>query len=64
MFRVQGVVKARLLQIVSVTTQVAILRRVSRFKLQHRDRQEVRRSRMGGDDRPTPMVWGWSMDTA
>ena len=43
----KGVVKERLLQIVSVTTQVAISRRVSRFKLQLRDRQEARRSRGG-----------------
>ena len=38
----KGVVKGRLLQIVSVTTQVAISRGVSRFKLQFRDRQERR----------------------
>ena len=37
----KGVVKERLLQIISVTTQVAILSRsVSRFKLQLRDHQE------------------------
>ena len=41
-------VKERLLQIVSVTTQVAISRMVSRFKLQLRDHQEARRSREGG----------------
>ena len=58
----KGVVKERLLQIISVTTQVAISRRVARFKLQLRDRQEIRRSRGGGDDRPTPMAWGWSLD--
>ena len=60
----KGVVKERLLQIVSVTTQVAISRRVSRFKLQLRDRQEARRSRGRGDDRPTPMAWGWSLEAA
>ncbi|CAM9824067.1 unnamed protein product [Laminaria digitata] len=56
----------QLLQIASVTTQVAISRRVSRFKLQLRDRQEARRSRSrgGGDGRPTPMAWGWSLDAA
>ena len=27
-----------------------------------RDRQEIRRSRGGGDDRPKPMAWGWSLD--
>ena len=41
----QGVVKERLLQI--VTTQVAISRSVSRFKLQVRDREDGR-SRGGG----------------
>ena len=38
----KGVSKERLLQIVSETTQVTILRRVSCFKLQLRDRQEAR----------------------
>ena len=47
--------------IVSVTTQVAISRRVSRFKLQLRDRQEVKSSG-GRDDRPTPMSWGLAYD--
>ena len=56
----KGVVKECLLQIIAVTTQVAISRRVARFKLQLRDRQDIRRSRGGGDDRPTPMAWGWS----
>ena len=58
----KGGVKERLLQIISVTTQVAISRRVARFKLQLRDRQEIGRSRGGGDDRPAPMAWGWSLD--
>ena len=49
---------------ISVTTQVDISRRVSRFKLQLRDRQEGRRNRGGRDDRPTPMSWGWSLDAA
>ena len=57
----KGVLKERLLQIVSMTTQVAISQRVSRFKLQFGDRQDAR-SQGGGDDRPTPMAWGWSMD--
>ena len=57
----KGVVKERLLQIISVTTQLAISRRVARFKLQLKDRQEIR-SRGVGDDRPTPMAWGWSSD--
>ena len=54
----KGVLKERLLQIVSVTTHVAISWRVSRFKLQLKDCQDARRSQGGGDDRPTPMVWG------
>ena len=49
----KGVLKERLLQIVSVTTQVAISRRVSRFKLQLRDRQDATRSEGGGDHRLT-----------
>ena len=44
----KGVVKEHLLQLISVTTQVAISRRLSRFKLQLRIRQEARRSRGGG----------------
>ena len=55
----KGVLKERLLQIVSVTTQVAISRRVARSKLQLRDGQDARRSQGAGDDRPTPMAWGW-----
>ena len=42
------VAKERLLKIVSVTTQGAVSRRMSRFKLQLRDRQEARRSQGGG----------------
>ena len=60
----QRAVKEGLLQIVLVTTLVAISRRVSRFKLQLRDRHEARRSRKVGDDRPTPKAWEWSLDTA
>ena len=58
------VVKEHFLQIISVTTQVANSRRVSRFKLQLTDRQEAGMSRGGGDDRPTPMAWGWNLDAA
>ena len=54
----KGVLKERLLQVFSVTMQVATSRRVSRFKRQRRDRQEARRSQGGGDDGPTPIVWG------
>ena len=39
--------KERLLQFVSMTIQVTISQRVSRFELQPRDRQEIRRSRGG-----------------
>ena len=52
----KGVVKEHLLQIISVTAQDAFSMRVSCYSLQLRDRQEARRSRGGGDDRPTPMV--------
>ena len=58
------VVTEHLLHITSVTTQVAISRRVSRFKLQLRDSQNARRSSGGGDDRRTRMAWGWSLDAA
>ena len=58
----KGFLKERLLHIVSITTQVSISRRVSRFKLKFRDRQDARRSQGRKDDRPTPMAWGWSMD--
>ena len=58
-------VKERLLQIVSVTTQhVVFSGRVSRFRLQLTGRQESRRSRGGRHDRPTPMAWGWDLDAA
>ena len=49
----KGVLKEHLSQIVSETTQVAISRRVSRFKLQRRDRQDATRSEGGGDHRLT-----------
>lgn len=44
----KGVLKERLLQVVPPTTQVVLWRRVSRFKLQLRGRQETRRGRRGG----------------
>ena len=57
----RGMLKEGLLH-VSVNAQVVISRRVSRFKLQRRGRQDARRQG-GGHDRPTPiMAWGWSMD--
>ena len=49
----------RLLHIVSVITQVAILRRVSHFKLQLRDRQEERRSRGRGGGMVTLCIVLW-----
>ena len=52
----KGLVKERLLQIVSVTPQVAISRRVSRFRLQLRSRQESRRS-TGGEEMIDPHRW-------
>ena len=55
----KGVVKERLLEIISETTHVAILRRVSRFQLQLSHCPEAIRGRGGEGDRPTPMVWGW-----
>ena len=59
-----GLVKELLLQIVSVPTQVANSRKVSRFRLQLRGSKESRRSRGEEDDRPTPMAWEWSLDAA
>ena len=53
----KGLVKERLLQIVLVTSPVAISWRVARFKLQLRNRQEARRSPEGGDDRSTQLAW-------
>ena len=44
----KGGMKERLLESISVTKQTTISRRVSRFKLQVRDRQEARRGRGGG----------------
>ena len=43
----KGGVKERLLQIISLTTQVAIPRRVARFKLQRRDRQDIKKEQRG-----------------
>ena len=42
-------------------TQVAHWRKVSRFRLQLRVRQESRRGRGRGDHRPTPIAGGWSL---
>ena len=57
----KGVCKERLFQIISVTTQVAISRRVHRYQLALRDRQAARRRR---DETGVmlPMTWGWNID--
>ena len=57
----KGVVKERLFQIASVTTQAAILRRVSHFKLQLSGRQETRRRgrRVGADQYPLRGDGAW-----
>lgn len=57
----KGIRKERLLQIISVTSQVAISRRVHRYKLVLRNRQAARgrREEQGG---LMPMAWGWHMD--
>ena len=59
----KGICKERLLQIVSVTSQVAISRRVYRYKLALRDRQATRgrREEEGG---LMPMAWGCHIDVA
>lgn len=57
----KGVFKDRLLQVVSVATQVAISRRVQRYKLSLRGRQEFE-NRASATTNSTPMVWGWSLD--
>lgn len=57
----KGICKERLLQIISVTAQVAISRRVHRYKLAMRDRQAARgrREEAGG---LCPMAWGRHID--
>ena len=57
----KGVCKERLVQIISVTTQVAISRRVHRYQLALWDRQ-VTRGRREVNGVPLPMTWGWSVD--
>ena len=60
----KGVFKERLLQVISVATQqVAISRRVQRYKLSLRGRQHEEGSRAGlASNTSTPMIWGWSVD--
>ncbi|CAB1119445.1 unnamed protein product [Ectocarpus sp. CCAP 1310/34] len=61
----KGVFKERLLQIVSVATQVAISRRVQRYKLAFRGRQDAENRRTRStSDQSTPMIWGWSVDAS
>eukprot|EP00904_Undaria_pinnatifida_P006009 jgi/Undpi1/2538/HiC_scaffold_13.g05917.m1 len=57
----KGVCKERLFQIISVTTQVAISRRVHRYRLALRDRQAARRreEEAGG---LRPLAWGGNVD--
>ena len=60
----KGVFKERLLQVISVATQVAISRRVQRYKLSLRGRQhkEGRRAGLASNTSTPPMIWGWSAD--
>eukprot|EP00904_Undaria_pinnatifida_P007999 jgi/Undpi1/4329/HiC_scaffold_17.g07695.m1 len=57
----KGVCKERLFQTISVTTQVAISRRVHRYRLSLRDRQAARgREEESGGLRP--LAWGGNVD--
>ncbi|CAB1120916.1 unnamed protein product [Ectocarpus sp. CCAP 1310/34] len=62
----KGFYKERLLQVVSVATQVAISRRVvQRYKLALRGRQDAENRRTRStSDQSTPMIWGWSVDAS
>ena len=55
---IKGVCKEHLFQVISVTTQVAISRRLHRYKLALRDRQAAR-GRREEDGGLFPMAWGW-----
>ena len=57
----KGICKERLLQIISETSQVAISRRVHRYKLALRDRQ-TSRGRREEEGSLLPMAWGWYID--
>ena len=57
----KGGCKERLFQITSVTTQVAISRRLHRYKLALRDRQAAR-GREGEAGGMRPITWGWNFD--
>lgn len=56
-----GIYKKRLLQVVSMATQVTTTRRLHRYKLAQRGRREVEgwRTRWASNE---PMIWGWSRD--
>ena len=60
---VKGVVKERLLQVVSVTSQVAVSRRVWAFELATRSRQEARARQTASPAgvHRRPGEWGWSL---
>ena len=59
----KGIFKERLLQVISVATQVAISRRFQRYKLSLRGRQQEEGRRAGlASNTSTPMTWGWSVD--
>ena len=50
-------------QIISVAIQVAISRRVQRYKLSPRGCQQEEGRRAGlASNTSTPMIWGWSVD--
>ncbi|CAB1102732.1 unnamed protein product [Ectocarpus sp. CCAP 1310/34] len=47
------------------TIQVAISRRVQRYKLALRGRQDAENRRTRStSDQSTPMIWGWSVDAS
>ncbi|CAB1096495.1 unnamed protein product [Ectocarpus sp. CCAP 1310/34] len=51
--------------IVSVATQVAISRRVQRYKLALRGRQDAENRRTSStSNQSTPMICGWSVDAS
>ncbi|CAB1104509.1 unnamed protein product [Ectocarpus sp. CCAP 1310/34] len=61
----KGVFKERLLQIVSVATQVAISRRVKRYKLALRGHQDAENRRTRSiSNQSTPTIWGWSVNAS
>ena len=58
----KGVFKERLLQVISVATQVAIPRRAQRYKLALRGRQEAEGNPRSTSHASTAMLWGHSVD--